>query len=184
MGRTYCGDIEGKFWFGIQSSTDISQLVDIKYITFTSWKICGCMAEIQENNYCHGCYNNQEEHILDATEQNEFDDNLLYYEDENNIGYHLDKYEHYDTLIANMNEIKKNIDTEVLQRLDQIPQDDNILNAFSGVFNHAFERFDEIISENEPLRIEKSQLLARYILGYQIEYCLRINTFCNVYCEC
>ena len=31
MGRYYGGDIEGKFWFGVQNSWDISNLVDIKY---------------------------------------------------------------------------------------------------------------------------------------------------------
>ena len=25
MGRCYCGDIEGKFWFGVQDSNDVEK---------------------------------------------------------------------------------------------------------------------------------------------------------------
>ena len=32
MGRYYYGDIEGKFWFGVQSSNDINNLINIKGI--------------------------------------------------------------------------------------------------------------------------------------------------------
>ena len=32
MGRYYWGDIEGKFWFGVQSSCDINNLVNIDMV--------------------------------------------------------------------------------------------------------------------------------------------------------
>ena len=37
MGRFYSGDIEGKFWFGVQSSGDVENLVTITPHTFYSW---------------------------------------------------------------------------------------------------------------------------------------------------
>ena len=45
MGRFYSGDIEGKFWFGVQDSDDIKNLVTIKGNNDYSWKVCNCVAE-------------------------------------------------------------------------------------------------------------------------------------------
>ena len=33
MGRYYWGNIEGKFWFGVQCSSDISNILNISYIS-------------------------------------------------------------------------------------------------------------------------------------------------------
>ena len=40
MGRFYSGDIEGKFWFGIQDSNDIENLVNITSNIEYAWKVC------------------------------------------------------------------------------------------------------------------------------------------------
>jgi hypothetical protein len=42
MGRFYTGDIEGKFWFGIQDSNDIENLVNITPNIEYAWKACNC----------------------------------------------------------------------------------------------------------------------------------------------
>ena len=43
MGRFYNGDIEGKFWFGIQDSDDVKNLVTIDGYVYYSWKVCDCI---------------------------------------------------------------------------------------------------------------------------------------------
>ena len=51
MGRFYSGDIEGKFWFGVQDSNDIENLVNITPNIEYAWKACNCFAEIDDEEY-------------------------------------------------------------------------------------------------------------------------------------
>ena len=67
MGRFYSGDIEGKFWFGIQDSNDVENLVTITGNTEYSWHACNCVAEIEDDDYCRQCYGSKEEHIEAGT---------------------------------------------------------------------------------------------------------------------
>ena len=76
MGRFYSGDIEGKFWFGVQGSDDIQNLVTISEHIYYSWKACNCSADIDADNYCKFCYENKEEHINDVKEMDEYADGL------------------------------------------------------------------------------------------------------------
>ena len=69
MGRYYYGDIEGKFWVGVQSSGDICELIDIEPNNTYLWKICLCSADIcsQDNVlslYCKDCYKSRDEQSL------------------------------------------------------------------------------------------------------------------------
>ena len=74
MGRFYSGDIEGKFWFGVQDSDDIKNLVTIKGNNDYSWKVCNCVAEIDDSDYCRSCYESKNEHIEQAIEEEEYED--------------------------------------------------------------------------------------------------------------
>ena len=47
MGRFYSGDIEGKFWVGIQDSNDVENLVTITPTEEYAWKACNCFAEVE-----------------------------------------------------------------------------------------------------------------------------------------
>ena len=180
MGRFYDGDIQGKFWFGIQDSDDVENLVTITGNTYYSWCVCHCVAEIDED-YCRQCYDSKEEHIDAAIEDESYEDECLYYED-CSLGYSLDKSTHYEELVQNMENLKKEIPKGVIKFFENIEQNDKILDAFTGVFNDTNKHIDETPKdkkENHKLMV----LIARYTLGFQIEYCLRTTDSCNISCE-
>ena len=78
----------------------------------------------------------------------------------------------------------------------------NILDTFSGVFNNAANKLVEIRKEFEmnsnvsnqqevatvfgvKKYVDMNELVARYTIGYQLEYCLRAtDEDCYVNCEC
>ena len=180
MGRFYNGDIEGKFWFGVQDSDDVENLVTIGSYKYYSWKVCNCSAEIDSANYCRDCYDCIREHIEAAVEEEEYDDKCLHYEDCSQ-GYSLDKGTHYEELVTNMENLKKEIPEGVIKFFENIEQNDKILDAFTGVFNDIHKHYDSV--ENDEERHKLNVLIARYTLGYQIEYCLRTTDSCNINCE-
>ena len=63
MGRYYSGDINGKFWFGTQSSGDASHFGGVFTIT-NVYQMCSCPEN--GNRYCTDCYSSYEEHAEDA----------------------------------------------------------------------------------------------------------------------
>ena len=65
MGRFYDGDIQGKFWFGIQDSGDIENLINVTPQVYYSWKCCNCSVEIdiETSDYCKDCHESKDEHI-------------------------------------------------------------------------------------------------------------------------
>ena len=185
MGRFYDGDIQGKFWFGIQDSDDINKLVTITEQVYYSWKCCNCSAEIELSSFCKDCYESKDEHIEAAIEEENYEDESLYYED-NCMGYSLDKETHYEELVKNMELLKKEIPEEIINEFDKIEQNDKILDAFTKVFDKTHEivnklNDDFVYSDTEKRRI--AILVARYTIGYQIEYCLRTTDSCQVNCE-
>jgi len=185
MGRFYSGDISGKFWFGVQSSDDINELVSYVPNQNYIWKSCGCYVDEDnpEGKYCKGCYDSIGSHILEVEEEENYEDGLLYMEDEKFI-YQLDKDTHYQSLIASMHKLKLIINPGIIIEFDKIEQNDNILDAFTGVFNHTCEYMNTNITyKNDIEKHKECQLLARYTLGYQIEYCLRMTGTCNISCE-
>ena len=139
MGRFYHGAIEGKFWFGIQNSDDISNLVTITPEMSYMWKACLCCANI-EDAYCNDCYESKEEHeaaVIEADGENE--DNCLYIE-EQTINYYLDRDVHYKELKENMDILRLKIDPEIIAEFDKIEQNDKILDAFTGVFDNSVKK--------------------------------------------
>ena len=181
MGRFYSGDIEGKFWFGIQASDDVENLVTTTGNTDYSWHVCNCVAEIDWQEYCKDCYDSKEEHIEAAIEEEEYENKCLYYE-ECSHGYSLDKGTHYEELLANMENLKKEIPEGIIKFFENIEQNNKILDAFTGVFNDINKHMGEK-PEDEIERKKLLVLIARYTLGYQIEYCLRTTEYCNINCE-
>jgi hypothetical protein len=183
MGRYYNGDIEGKFWFGVQSSGDVENLVTITPHTFYSWIFCGCNAEIKDETYCHSCFQSQTEHEEAVMEENEDADlECLYMEMQSN-GYSLDESTHYSELLDNMNKLKSSLNKNFINEFGKIEQNEKILDAFSGVFNNACSIIDDMKFENDKEAKKVCELAARYTLGYQIEYCIRTTGSCNILCE-
>lgn len=73
MGRYYSGNIAGKFWFGVQDSTDARNIggkVDMLY----QYVSCGCGVEDLNNLYCKECYADFDEHFNDALENEDFEE--------------------------------------------------------------------------------------------------------------
>jgi hypothetical protein len=182
MGRFYSGDIEGKFWFGVQDSDDIKNLVTIKGNNDYSWKVCNCVAEIDDSDYCRNCYESKNEHIEQIIEEEEYEDECLYYE-ECCCGYSLDKETHYEELQETIRSLKKQIPNEIIQEFDKIEQNDKILDAFTGVFDDSVKKLNKIDFDSKKEKNNQTILIARYTLGYQIEYCLRKTGSCNVNCD-
>ena len=196
MGRYYHGAIEGKFWVGIQGSGDIGNLVTITPEISYEWKACLCCASIEDNDYCSDCYESKEEHeeaVLEADGENE--DNCLYIE-EQMVTYYLEKDKHYTQLKASMDALRLKIDPEIIAEFDKIEQNDNILDAFTGVFDNSVKKLNEYNNKKEKenekekeanessLPIDHNELVARYTIGYQLEYCLRAtDEDCYVNCE-
>ena len=186
MGRFYDGDIQGKFWFGIQDSNDIENLVTITACINYSWKVCNCLAEIDSCDYCKDCYESKNEHIEAVVEEDEYEDECLYYE-ENCIEYSFDKETHYEELVKNMELLKKEIPEEIINEFDKIEQNDKILDAFTGVFDKTHPIVNKLNDDFVYSETDKNKfaiLVARYTLGYQLEYCLRTTTSCHVTCGC
>ncbi len=105
----------------------------------------------------------------------------MHYEDCSQ-GYSLDKETHYEELVTNMENLKKEIPEGVIKFFENIEQNDKILDAFTGVFNDTHKHIGEK-NENDKERHKLYVLIARYTLGYQIEYCLRTTGSCNINCE-
>jgi len=184
MGRFYNGDIEGKFWFGVQDSNDVKNLVTIDGYVYYSWKVCDCGAEIDET-YCRQCYTNIRQHIEAAIEAGEYEDECLHYEDSSE-GYSLDKGTHYEELVKNMENLRKEIPEEIIKEFEKIEQNDKILDAFTGVFDKTHPLVNKVNEDfvySASKKKELAVLVARYTLGYQIEYCLRTTDSCNINCE-
>jgi hypothetical protein len=185
MGRFYYGDIEGKFWVAVQSSNDINNLINIKYKTNYIWKVCGCSVEDENLTYCNDCYENREAHKKDVLEEEDYDsdDTIELVHEDNCIDYLIEKNKHGVELLESMDKLKAEINKEILKEIDNIPQTENILNTFSGIFNKVVETLDSIrLNDNEQKKQE--ELTCRYLLGYQIQYYLKNNDTCYVSCEC
>ena len=192
MGRFYGGDIEGKFWFGIQPTQDINNLIkNINFKTNYTWKVCDCSVENENLTYCNDCYENKEAHKLEVLKEEDYDtddtddtvDTIeLCYED-NCIDYLVEKNKHLEELTTNMNILEKEINEEILKEINNIPQNKGILDACSGIFNNVFKTLNSI-DLNDKEHKKQSKLTSRYLLGYQILYHLKNNDTCFVYCEC
>ena len=202
MGRFYWGDIEGRFWFGVQDSDDISNLINLTYISTYSWKCCDCGtdADINYDKYCNECYDSYEEH-KQAIHEDEDTDNgdadthddvyankvvdmseKLYYQN-NDISYEIYKDEHYDELLKSLKELEPNLTDKVMQEFANIDHDDKMLNTFEKSFEKAELVFKEEV-KNGLIDKSVAKILARYILGTQIKYCLEKNDYCTITCEC
>ena len=189
MGRYYYGSIEGKFWFGIQTSGDISNLVTITPEICYLWKVCSCSANIDEG-YCNDCYDSKEEHHHAVVDEDSEDEDDSLYIEADMVSYRVKKDTHYKELKTNMDALRLKIEPEIIAEFDKIEQNDEILNAFTGVFgkmekqlNIIEKKQNEVIESS--LHNDRNELVARYTIGYQLEYCLRTtDEDCYVDCEC
>lgn len=176
MGRYYWGNIEGKFWVAVQSSNDVENLINIKpHSCSLAWRGCGCIVNMDEkkNDYCKNCYESREVFLDEMGE--DFDGDP--YDELPELAYDITE-DKLEDLCETMTTLEKEIDPRIVSEYKKI--DEDMSNAFSGVFKQVDEVIEEIIKEKKNMNL---QVIARYSLGLQIKQCLEKNGSCALYCE-
>lgn len=163
MGRYYSGDINGKFWFGVQNSNDADNFCenpDNVRKDRHNFKVCNC-PNYDNDSYCMECYDSFEAHCQDAGSQDLMDDEIV------EIEYYFNQ-EHLQFIKNKLNELKNELGQNVMDKLElEIGDSDN---------GYHYDYEIDGVSYFE-------HLLARYCLGRQIEACLTDNGVCTFGCE-
>ena len=178
MGRFYWGDIEGKFWFGVQSSSDVENLLNITSQPGSLiWHGCGCVVDFDQKNdeFCKDCYESKEAFLDEMGE--DFDEEPYF--EEQVIVYQLYE-EHLDELKETMENLEKEIDPRIIVEFKKIDKD--MSNAFEGIFKPVDEVISQVLKEKEETQ-NNAEVIARYTLGLQIKQCLEKNDSCTICCE-
>lgn len=171
MGRFYSGSIEGKFWFGVQSSNDVENLLSISANPAKMlWFGCDCYVEDENDKYCKDCYDSLED-FLDK-EGGLIEGGVHFYED-NEIVYEIDE-SYLHELNTVLKEIENLFEEDLKKLCEKLPH--NLQNAFDG-------HFTEIVEYNNKHETHPNQIMARYCLGRQIKYSLETEGTCHIYCE-
>lgn len=156
MGRFYNGNINGKFWFGVQSSDDISNLINLNYKEVFQWFGCNCTLQDEDefqNEYCDICYNSKDEFMADAIYEMSESDVKPYYTVEQ-ITYDITADEHLQQLEASLLKLEKKIHKSIIDAFKEITEDTS--DAFNGVFENVFKIYDELIATNlQEIEIEE-----------------------------
>ena len=148
MGRFYNGDINGKFWFGVQSSDDISNLLDIDSEMVCEWYGCGCTLHDdnnEDNEFCIECFNNKEDFLLNASEEMEADGSSVLYHETNEIVYYISSSQYLKPLEDKLNELEQKIHKSIIDAFKEITGD--VSDVFTGVFDHVLEIHDNLMNE-------------------------------------
>ena len=100
MGRYYSGNINGKFWFGCQSSGAMENYGAIAEDPEFRFKSCGCrcmcVPDDEKPIYCEDCFNSYEDHIKEVRDETDDDDDTECFEEDEtggNFMYDKDMFE-------------------------------------------------------------------------------------------
>lgn len=177
MGRYYSGDIEGKFWFGTQSSDDATHFGVNPEIQYDYYG-CGCCAtdNIVDNNddanaalYCTSCYTSLEDQ-MEQTEEDRDDDTKTYHES-NEIYYYFQE-QHVPTLQKEIKKLEKTVGKymEPFTIVDKTPE-------YEGV------TYEYHVPAGTTLKMGELERIARLCLGKQILYCIEKYGKCGFHAE-
>lgn len=184
MVRKYTGDINGHFWFAMQGSGDISNLITIKERDMYKWCGCGCTVfenEIETLGYCTQCYESKDACILDIWKKTGYKTGDDLYEETNQIYYNICAEKHLDQLETNLNLLRNKIDGRILEQIDKVENMKAICNADSGIFDDMMEIYKQV-NKTDPL-VANPDYISRYCLGTQIKYKLKTAGSCYVICD-
>jgi hypothetical protein len=179
MGREYFGDIEGKFWFAVQSSNDADYFGG-QYSFPHRFYGCGCIVENMENNYCKDCFRCFDEHYEHYTEFDEIEeeggvtDKNLIYQDKNVCQYQFKKEN-----LPNVKKILKKLENEYGELITHFSIEDSNGIRYDVTYLSELKYFKY---ENEDT-MRKVENIARICLGRQIVYCLQKYDSCNFVAE-
>jgi hypothetical protein len=175
MGRYYNGTISGKFWFGVQSSQDLSNFKDDTFEETDElyyYYECGCTVQCMNHLYCANCYKSYKDHY-NAYIANKLDDDV---KEGSIIAYltNVIQYNFDDTelpFIQNkLNKLQEEIGIDLINNLEyKINEDDLDYNI-----NWDF------IDENNIILNKK---IAQWCIGKQVENALIKLNYCNILCE-
>ena len=178
MGRFYTGDIEGKFWFGTQSSDDATHFGVNPEIQYDYYG-CGCCAtdNIVDNNddanaelYCTSCYTSLDEHLEQTQDDREENETKTYHES-NEIYYYFQERNMY-TIEKEIKKLEKKVGKymEPFAIIDKTPE-------YEGV------TYEYHVPEGTTLKNGELELIARLCLGKQILYCVEKYGKCGFHAE-
>jgi hypothetical protein len=178
MGRYYSGDIEGKFWFGTQDSTDASNF-GVDPLVQYDYQGCQCCATDDVDDcqteeeltalYCSSCYDSMEDH-LEKTEEDRQGSDKTYYEG-NEVYYHFQE-SHLDTLKKALGKLEKKVGKYMAHFVIVDKTAD-----FGGV------QYEYHLPEGVTLKKGEQELLARLCLGRQILFCVEKYGSCGFHAE-
>ena len=183
MVRKYKGDISGHFWFAMQGSGDISNLIKIKESDMYRWRGCGCIineSALEYLDYCKQCYDCKDDCIVDVWKKTGKDASILY-EDAKQICYNIFADDHLAQLENSLICLRSIIDKRILNEVDKVENLPAILNASSGIFDDVLKIYNEI-HKTMPI-VANPDFVSRYCLGVQIKYRLKTSGSCYVICE-
>ena len=183
MVRKYKGDISGQFWFAMQGSGDISNLIKIKECDMYRWRGCGCIineSALQYLDYCKQCYDCKDDCIVDVWKKTGKDASILY-EDAKQICYNIFADDHLAQLENSLICLRSIIDKRILNEVDKVENLPAILNASTGIFDDVLKIYNEIHKTSPS--VANPDFVSRYCLGVQIKYRLKTSGSCYVICE-
>jgi hypothetical protein len=179
MGRYYSGNIEGKFWFGTQSSDDATNF-GVDPVEQYDYYGCLCCAtdDIDANNgneeenaklFCSSCYESLEDH-LEKTEEDRNGSNLTYCQC-NEIYYDFQQSS-LPTLIKEIKKLEKKVGKymEPFTIIDKTAECEGV-------------QYDYRVPEGTKLKKGELELIARLCLGKQILFCVETYGSCGFHAE-
>ena len=187
MGRHYTGQISGKFWLGIQSSSDASEF-GVDYNGIIRYHVCQCDCEYNfekgpETNddddeisklYCSDCYSSYEEHMQAIEEE----------------GLELDVDESKNTWFISSSEIEYKFDKSHIEIIeDKIKTLEREVGQYMESYkiiddeNENEITYDYDLPDNIKNSINELPMIARLCFGKQILYCLQKYDTCCFYAE-
>ena len=199
MGRCYYGSIEGKFWFGCQSSCVLQFRYNFDELPADRvWRVCGCyinqceMPVDEEVEYCEECYDSREQHIEDIMdcdiEEGEEFDGVMTLEEEQSLNVCLENNEENQEMVR-----------EKIQELEeQIRESFNITDIGDAIgfeigsnphFEWGYEcdsgKLQELCPSGDN---DKMELIADWCIGKQLINWMEADENegeeVNVSCEC
>lgn len=175
---------DGKFWNGIQSSSDFEHLGFTKSEHQTNcWKVCNCFADFSaDETYCDSCYESYEQH-LEAIKDEEGDDEFegnLWEECETSVNYEATNdsgivYDQIEELIA---EYEKDGIAQWFDNfsITHVTTEDNEINI---VMDASWE------NQVKTLSLGQLQIMAKYYLCKIVKYVFDLGAdSISVDCEC
>ncbi len=177
MGRYYNGTISGKFWFGVQSSNDLSNFKDKNFEEpeeLYYYYVCECKVEYIQYKYCSNCYKSYNAHYkayldnkLDSDDTIDENSSISYLT--NIIEYNFDEFE-LPFIQNKLNELQEIIGTELITNLEYKINNNDLDYNIDWNF----------IDENNIILNKK---IAQWCIGKQVEYALNSVGYCTVLCE-